>query len=84
MGILTLSLSAPVVVGLPDGQRIAGSLESLGRSADNKAKLFVQGCDGRTVAVEERIERIPFLWIGHGALLTMSLTVEDNLLLPPY
>ena len=68
---------------LPDGQRIAGSLESLGRSADNMVKLFVQGCDGHTVAVEEKIERLPFLWTGHG-LLTMSLTVEDNLLLPPY
>ena len=70
MGILTLSISATVVVELPDGQRIAGSLESLGRSADNMVKLFVQGCDRRTVAVEEKIE--------------MSLTVEDNLLLPLY
>jgi hypothetical protein len=83
IGILTLSLSAPIVVDLPDGQRITGSLESLGRSSDNMVKLFVQGCDG-PVAVEEKFERVPFLWTGHGALLRMYLTVEDNLLLPPY
>jgi hypothetical protein len=54
MGILTLSLSATIVVELPDGQMIAGSLKGLGRSSD----IVVQGSDG-PVAVEEKIERTP-------------------------
>lgn len=59
--LLILSLSAPAIAHLPEGQRVSSYLKSLVLGPGNMVAMCIQAYGHPSVVLTERVERIPFL-----------------------
>jgi hypothetical protein len=77
LGLLVLNIGAPVSVS-HKGKEIEGHLEYFRRRPCGRYELFIEG-SGLSVIVTERIERIPFLWMGDSRNSRLEISIAGEL-----